>query len=99
MFIVSVNSPLQSIPLTIQSRTSTTIKIYIYIEVKYKLSSIENLDPEETFDKDIFDTVLASSNVIRKGVHRQAGENIKRAQMKQQCDYESLNKSSAPNDT
>ena len=69
------------------------------IDVKYKLSSItENLDPDEPFDKDVFDTVLASSNVIREEIHRQAGENIKKVQKKQQRDYESRNKSSASND-
>ena len=34
------------------------------IDVKYKLST-ENWDPDEPFDKDIFD-VLASSDVIRE---------------------------------
>ena len=43
------------------------------IDVKYKLSSTENSDPDEPFDKDIFDVVLASCSVIREEVHRQAG--------------------------
>ena len=34
-------------------------------DVKYKLSSTENSDPDEAFNKDIFDDVLASSNVTR----------------------------------
>ena len=42
--------------------------------------------------------MLAFSNVIREEVHRQTGENIKRAQKKQHRDYESRNKSSAFND-
>ena len=37
------------------------------IDVKYKLSSTENSDPDESFEKEIFDAVLASSNVIREG--------------------------------
>ena len=41
---------------------------------------------------------MASSNVIIEEVHRKAGENIKMALKKQQCDYESCNKSSASND-
>ena len=44
------------------------------IDVKYKLSSTENSD--EPFDKDIFDAVLVSSNIIREEVNRQASENI-----------------------
>ena len=43
-------------------------------DVKYKLSSTENSDPDESFDKDIFDTVFASSNIVR-----QAGKNINSA--------------------
>ena len=39
-------------------------------DVKYKLSSMENSDLDKLFGKDIFDAVLASSNVIRKDVHR-----------------------------
>ena len=69
------------------------------IDVKYKLSSTENSDPDESFSKDVFDTVLASSNVIREETHRQVGENIKRSQKKQRCDYESRNKYSASNDS
>ena len=42
--------------------------------------------------------MLAFSNVIGEEVHRQTGENIKRAQKKQHRDYESHNKSSAFND-
>ena len=61
----------------------------VLIDVKYKLSSTENKDPDKPFDKDIFDAVLASSNVIREEVYRQAGENIKRVKKKQQRDYES----------
>ena len=68
------------------------------IDVKYKLSSTEKTDPDEPFDKNIFDAVLTSSNVIREEVHTQAGENIKKVQKKQQHDYESRNKSSALND-
>ena len=44
------------------------------IDVKYKLSSTE--DSDELFDKDIFDAVLVSFNIIRKEVYRQAGENM-----------------------
>ena len=40
------------------------------LDVKYKLSSTENSDPDESFDKDIFDAVLVSSKVIREEVHR-----------------------------
>ena len=46
------------------------------IDLKYKLSSTENSDSDEPFDKDILHTELASSNIIREEVHRQAGENI-----------------------
>ena len=70
----------------------------LVINVKYKLSSTESSDPDEPFDKNIFDPVLAFSNVIGEEVHRQTGENIKRAQKKQHRDYESRNKSSAFND-
>ena len=73
-------------------------ELVLPIDVKYKLSSTENSDPDESFDKNIFDAVSASSNVIREEVHTQAGENIKKAQKKQQHDYESRNKSSASND-
>ena len=65
------------------------------IDVKYKLLSTENWDTDESFDKDIFDAVLASSNVIRKEGHRQASENVKSVQKKQQHYHESCNKSSA----
>ena len=41
--------------------------------------------------------MFASYNVIREEVHRQAGENIKRAQKKQQNDYESRIKSLTSN--
>ena len=64
------------------------------IDVKYRLSSTEISKCDETFDKDIFDAVLTSCNVIREEVHKQAGENIKRAQEKQR-DY---NISSVSND-
>ena len=67
-------------------------------DVKYKLSSAENSDPDEHIDRDTFDAVLASSNIVRKVVQRQAGENIKRIQKKQQRACESHNKSSASND-
>ena len=40
------------------------------IDVKYKLSSTENSDPNEPFGKDIVDSALGSSNVIREEVHR-----------------------------
>ena len=53
------------------------------IDVKYRLSSTEISKFDEPFDKDIFDAVLVSCNVIREEVHKQAGENIKRAQEKQ----------------
>ena len=52
------------------------------IDVTCKLSSIENSDLDNPFDQDIFDTVLASSNVIGEDVHRQAGEHIKRGKKK-----------------
>ena len=42
-------------------------------DVKYKLLSAENSHPDKTFDEDIFDAVVASPNVIREEVHRQAG--------------------------
>ena len=42
--------------------------------------------------------MLVSSNVIREEVQRQAGESIRRAQKKQQRNYESRNKSSLSND-
>ena len=42
--------------------------------------------------------MLVSSNVVREEVQRQAGESIKRAQKKQQRNYESRNKSSLAND-
>lgn len=38
------------------------------------------MDPDEPFDKEIFDAVLVFSTVIREDVHRQANENIKMAQ-------------------
>ena len=66
--------------------------------LKYKLSSTENSDLDERFEKDIFEAVLVSSNVVREEVQRQAGESIKRAQKKQQRNYESRNKSSLAND-
>ena len=68
------------------------------IDVKYRLSSTEISKCDEPFDKDIFDAVLASCNVIREEVHKQAGENIKRAQEKQQRDYAKRNISSVSND-
>ena len=60
--------------------------------------SAENSDPDGPFDKNIFDAVLASSDVIREKVHRQTGEHIKKTQKKQQRDYESRNKSPALNE-
>ena len=66
------------------------------IDVKYKLSPTKKSDLDDSFDKDIFDVVLASSN-IKEEVHRQASENIKWTQKKQQSDYESCNKSSVSN--
>ena len=42
--------------------------------------------------------MLASFTVIREEKHRQTGANIKRAQKKQQRDFEIRNKSSASND-
>ena len=68
------------------------------IDVKYNLLSTENSNRDGHFDKDIFEAVLVSSNVIREEVHRKAGENMKGAERKQQRDYESRNKSSASND-
>ena len=68
------------------------------IDVKYNLLSTENSNPDGHFDKDIFEAVLVSSNVIREEVHRKAGENMKGVERKQQRDYESRNKSSASND-
>ena len=47
---------------------------------------------------DIFDPVLASCNVIREQVYKQAGANIKRAEEKQQRDYAKRNISSVSND-
>lgn len=38
------------------------------------------MDPDEPFDKEIFDAVLVFSTVIREDVSRQAIENIKMAQ-------------------
>ena len=68
------------------------------IDVKYRLSSTEISKCDEPFYQDIFDAVLASCNVIREEVHKQAGENIKRAQEKQQRDYAKRNNSSVSND-
>ena len=48
-------------------------------DVKKKLPSKENSDPDESFDKYIFDSVLAFSNVIRD-LHRQAGETAQKKQ-------------------
>ena len=69
----------------------------LQIDVKCKLSSTENSDAEQPFDKSILDAVLISSNVIREEVYRKAGKNINRAQKKQQGDCESRNISSASN--
>ena len=64
------------------------------INVKYRLSSTEISKCDEPFDKDIFDAVLASC----ENIFLQAGENIKRAQKKQQRDYAKRNISSVSND-
>ena len=68
------------------------------IDVKYRLSSTEISKCDEPFDKDIFDAVLTSCNIIREEVHKQVGENIKRTQEKQQRDYAKRNISSVSND-
>ena len=54
------------------------------VDIKYQLS---DMDVREPFDKNVVDSVLSSSLAIIKEVHRQAGENIKKAQKKQQKDY------------
>ena len=53
------------------------------IDVNYKLSSTKNSDPDKRFDKDIFNVVLGSSDIIREEVNRQTAENKKRALKKQ----------------
>ena len=47
------------------------------IDVKCKLSSTENLNPCELFDRDIFHAVLVSSKVIIEEVYILASKNIK----------------------
>ena len=69
---MSVNTRLQSISLS--SFLLYNREPILPIDVKYKLSSKENSDPNEPFDKDIFDAVLASSNIIREKVDKQTGE-------------------------
>ena len=54
------------------------------IDIKHNLD--EPLDPDEPFNKGMFYAVLASE--IRNEIHSETGENIKKAQKKQNSDYD-----------
>ena len=56
------------------------------VDIKYQLSEMD-LDENEPFDRNVFDSVLSSSAAIIKKIHKQAEENIKKAQEKQKKDY------------
>ena len=53
---------------------------------KAVLQIVSNLD--EQFDKDMSDTVLESTTSLRKQIHHEVEDNIKKAQEKKQHDYE-----------
>ena len=61
-------------------------KTVLPIDIKHNTKDLSNLD--ETFDKDMFDTVLESATSLRNQIHHKVKDNIKNAQEKQQHDYD-----------
>ena len=53
---------------------------------KHNIKDLSNLD--ELFDKDMFDKVLESATPLRNQIHHIVKDNIKKAQEKQQNDYD-----------
>ena len=56
------------------------------IEIKHNAKDLSNLD--EPFDKDMFDKVVESATSLRNQIHHKVEDNIKKAQEKQQHDYD-----------
>ena len=70
------------------------------IDIKYDLTDPDSDNVEsdgEPFDIETFRSVVDSAKSLRENVHQQAGQNIKKAQVKQQKDYN--NRHSTPNAT
>ena len=61
-------------------------KAVLPIYIKHNTKYLSNLD--EPFDKDMFDKVLESATYLRNQIHHKVEDNIKKAQGKQQHDFE-----------
>ena len=71
----------------------------LQVDIKYDLidPNSDNVESDgEPFDIETIRSVLDSAKSLRKTVHQQAGQKIKKAQVKQQKDYN--NRHSTPND-
>ena len=66
-------------------------------EIKHKLTSIVNLDPDEIVDNGIFDAAWICCKAIREEMYRQEGENIKMDEKNEQYGYSNCNLSTASN--
>ena len=65
------------------------------IDIKHNLPNAENRDPDDPFDMEMFDSVLASAITIREEIHEEASENIEKAQKKQKTNYDNRHQSSS----
>ena len=61
-------------------------KAVLPIDIKHNIKDISNLD--KPFDKGMFDTVLESATSLRNQIFHKVEDNIKKAQEKQQNDYD-----------
>lgn len=61
-------------------------KAVLPIDIKHNTNDLSNLD--EPFDKAMFDTVLESATSLRNNINHNVEANIKKAQKKQQHDYD-----------
>ena len=69
-------------------------KPVLSIDLKYGLNSEPASSYNGPFDQDMLEAVLPSTNTIREDIHEAAGTNIKKAQEKQKCDFDSWHLSS-----
>ena len=80
------STKLKRIPFELLYNRKAVLPIYI----KHNTKDLSNLD--ETFDKDVFATVLESATSFRNQIHYNVEHNIKKAQEEQQHEHSTCEK-------
>ena len=81
---VSQHSPTKFSPFQLLCNREPVLPI----DIKHNISASKTFDPNELFDMDTFQAIIASTAVIRQGIHKEVEQNIKMAQQKQKRDFD-----------